>query len=61
MSEPPAELDLVLRPHRSLPPTGFWIVIGIVAVWSFGGGIAFILIGAWPVLAFAMLSLKVTE
>lgn len=58
MAEPPPdELDLVLRPHRSLPPTGFWIVIGIVAVWSFVGGAVFVLVGAWPVLGFAALAL----
>lgn len=51
-NEPEAELDLFLRPYRSLSPTGFWIVMGIMAVWSFAGGIVFLIVGAWPVLGF---------
>jgi uncharacterized membrane protein len=46
------DLDLYLRPHRSLPPAGFWIVIGIVATFSFVAGILFMHAGAWPVLGF---------
>ncbi|MBI3453345.1 MAG: DUF2244 domain-containing protein [Rhodospirillales bacterium] len=53
ISPPPPVLDLVLRPHRSLSPAGFWIVMGILAVWSFAGGIVFWSIGAWPVIGFA--------
>lgn len=48
----PAAYDVVVRPHRSLSPTGFWIIMGILATWSFGGGIVFLSIGAWPVLGF---------
>ncbi len=44
--------DFVLRPHRSLSPTGFWIIMGILAAWSFVGGIVFWLAGAWPVIGF---------
>jgi uncharacterized membrane protein len=47
-----ADLDLLLRPHRSLPPAGFWAVIGVVAAFSFTAGIMFMLAGAWPVLWF---------
>lgn len=46
------EFDLVLRPHRSLSPAGFWVIMTIMAVWSFGGGIVFWLVGAWPVIGF---------
>jgi uncharacterized membrane protein len=53
MTEP--LLDLVLRPHRSLSPTGFWVIMGIVAVWSFAGGIVFLSVGAWPVLGFLVI------
>jgi len=44
--------DAVLHPHRSLGPTGFYIVMGSVAAISFAAGIAFALMGAWPVLGF---------
>lgn len=46
------EFDLVLRPHRSLSPVGFWLIMAILAVWSFVGGIVFWLAGAWPVIGF---------
>jgi len=46
------ELDLLLRPHRSLSPTGFWVIMAILAVWSFVGGIVFLSVGAWPVIGF---------
>jgi uncharacterized membrane protein len=46
------ELDLLLRPHRSLSPTGFWVIMTILAAWSFVGGIVFLSIGAWPVIGF---------
>lgn len=53
MSEPaPPGFDVVLRPHRSLSPTGFWVVMGILVVWSFVGGIVFLSVGAWPVIGF---------
>jgi uncharacterized membrane protein len=51
---PPAEptYEVILRPHRSLSPVGFWVIMGILAAWSFVGGIVFLLAGAWPVLGF---------
>lgn len=49
-SEPPFEV--VLRPHRSLSPAGFAVIMGILAVWSFIGGIVFWLAGAWPIIGF---------
>jgi uncharacterized membrane protein len=42
----------VLRPHRSLGPQGFLIVMGLLSALSFATGLAFTLMGAWPVLAF---------
>ena len=47
--------DAILTPHRSLPPTGFAILIGIVAAVNIGLGISFMLRGAWPILAFCAL------
>lgn len=52
MSNATPELDLLLRPHRSLSPTGFWVIMTILAVWSFVGGIVFLSVGAWPVIGF---------
>ncbi len=44
--------DAVLHPHRSLPPKGFLAVMIAVGVISFVAGIAFLLMGAWPVFGF---------
>jgi uncharacterized membrane protein len=41
-----------LTPHRSLPRTGFLVVMAIVSVVSFAAGVAFLLMGAWPVFGF---------
>src|SRR3954467_4783846 len=50
--QPQPLYDIVLRPHRSLSPTGFWVLMSILAAWSFAGGIVFLMVGAWPVLGF---------
>lgn len=52
--EPPQDalFARTLTPFRSLPPTGFLILMGIVGVLSFAAGIAFLLKGAWPVFGF---------
>lgn len=44
--------DAILRPHRSLTPLGFALVMLAVAAISFTAGIAFLLKGAWPVFGF---------
>jgi uncharacterized membrane protein len=41
-----------LRPHRSLPPRGFAIVMAILAGASFLIGVGFVARGAWPVTPF---------
>ena len=41
-----------LRPHRSLPPRGFAIVMFILAGVSFAVSLGFVLRGAWPVTPF---------
>ena len=48
----PFLLDAVLHPHRSLPPQGFLILMGVFGVVSFVTGIMFATMGAWPVLGF---------
>ena len=39
----------LLTPHRSLGGAGFIVLMSVIAVVSFAGGVAFYLIGAWPV------------
>jgi uncharacterized membrane protein len=41
-----------LTPHRSLKPTGFLVVMAFVSIVSFAAGVAFLLMGAWPVFGF---------
>jgi uncharacterized membrane protein len=48
----PVYLDAVLRPHRSLPPAGFAIIMALVGGVSFVAGMVFVLNGAWPVTGF---------
>ena len=48
----PAEPTLfcaLLTPHRSLGGIGFVVLMSVIAAVSFAGGVAFYLIGAWPV------------
>lgn len=42
----------VLHPHRSLSPRGFLILMSAIGAVSFFTGMAFLAIGAWPVLGF---------
>ncbi|NQW11622.1 MAG: DUF2244 domain-containing protein [Alphaproteobacteria bacterium] len=44
--------DAVVYPHRSLSKTGFLVVMGLIAGCSFSMGVAFYLVGAWPVVGF---------
>lgn len=41
-----------LTPHRSLSRHGFLVLIGLVIAVSFAAGIMFLMMGAWPVMAF---------
>jgi len=45
-------LSIVLTAHRSLPPAGFAVLMTLVGAVSFIAGMAFLMIGAWPVLGF---------
>lgn len=51
---PPAatRFSAVLTPHRSLGPKGFLVLMGLIAGVSFLAGLAFTLMGAWPVFGF---------
>jgi uncharacterized membrane protein len=51
----PAESKLFsakLTPHRSLSRTGFLVLMAFVSLVSFAAGLAFWLMGAWPVFGF---------
>ena len=53
--DPDREAELFsarLTPHRSLNRTGFLVVMAFVSVVSFAAGLAFLLMGAWPVFGF---------
>lgn len=41
-----------LTPHRSLSRSGFLALMGFIIAVSFAAGIAFLMMGAWPVLGF---------
>ena len=49
---PEPQFRAVLTPHRSLGPKGFLVFMAAVCVISFGTGLMFFLMGAWPVLGF---------
>jgi uncharacterized membrane protein len=58
MTEPHAapqgltRFSAVLTPHRSLGPKGFTLLMAAVCAISFGTGLLFYMIGAWPVMGF---------
>jgi uncharacterized membrane protein len=41
-----------LTPHRSLDRTGFLVLMTFLTAVSFAAGVAFLLMGAWPVVGF---------
>jgi len=51
-SEQPKLFSALLTPHRSLSRTGFLMLMAFLSVVSFAAGLAFLLMGAWPVLGF---------
>ena len=54
-STPPQEartFRAILHPNRSLPQTGFLFVLAFIGLVSFASGVAFTLMGAWPVMGF---------
>src|SRR6267154_5167816 len=48
----PELFSALLTPHRSLNSTGFLVLMGFLSAISFAAGLAFLLMGAWPVLGF---------
>ena len=55
----PKLFSALLTPHRSLNRTGFLVLMGFLSVVSFATGIAFLLMGAWPVFGFLGLDVLV--
>lgn len=51
------QFSAVLTPHRSLGPKGFLVFMAAISVISFGTGLMFYLMGAWPVMGFMGLDL----
>ncbi len=49
----------VLAPHRSLSPAGFVAFMALVGLVSFVAGLAFYMLGAWPVVGFMGLDVLV--
>jgi uncharacterized membrane protein len=48
----PVLFSALLTPHRSLNRTGFVLVMAFLSLISFAAGVAFLIMGAWPVLGF---------
>jgi len=46
------DFSAILTPHRSLTPRGFLVLMSVIGLISFIAGMAFLLIGAWPVFGF---------
>lgn len=47
-----ATFNAVLRPHRSLSPLGFVVLMSLISLISFVVGMYFLLLGAWPIMGF---------
>jgi uncharacterized membrane protein len=58
-NQPYQPFHAVLTAHRSLAPTGFLILMGLLCAINFVVGVAFWMMGAWPVLAFCGLDVLI--
>jgi uncharacterized membrane protein len=47
-----AGFEVMLQPHRSLSPRGFWLLMTVISTICFSAGMAFMALGAWPVFGF---------
>lgn len=56
-ADAPVFFDAVLTPNRSLPPAGFYLIIGVIGGITLGVGTVFFFMGAWPVIGIAGLEL----
>ena len=55
----PELFSALLTPHRSLSRTGFLVLMAFLSAVSFAAGLAFLLMGAWPVFGFFALDVLV--
>ena len=55
----PEPFRAVLTAHRSLPPTGFLVLMGILCLINFVVGVAFWIVGAWPIFIFCGLDVLI--
>ena len=51
-AKPDLLMDAVLLPHRSLTARGFLLLMLALSLISFAAGVAFMLVGAWPIFFF---------
>ncbi|MEQ8824535.1 MAG: DUF2244 domain-containing protein [Filomicrobium sp.] len=51
-TQPDRTFNAILRPHRSLSPTGFVVLMSAIGFVSFAVGLYFLMLGAWPILGF---------
>lgn len=51
----------ILRPHRSLSPKGFQLLMVAIGICTFSIGLAFWLMGAWPVVGFCGLDILLIQ
>ena len=51
-AQPPPRFRALLRPNRSLTPVGFKVLMGFVIFVNVAVGVAFWMLGAWPVFGF---------
>jgi len=47
-----ASFEIQLKPHRSLGPRGFWLLMAVISLICFTAGAVFMALGAWPVFGF---------
>jgi uncharacterized membrane protein len=55
----PKIFSALLTPHRSVNRTGFLVLMGVASFVSFVAGVAFLMMGAWPVFGFFGLDLVI--
>ncbi len=47
-----SQYSISLHPYRSMEPRAFLILMVFIGIISFGAGLIFLLMGAWPILGF---------
>lgn len=60
-ADEPLIFSAVLRPYRSLSPRGFRLLMAAIVACTFSVGLAFWLIGAWPVVGFCGLDILLIQ